>query len=140
MLFPMQTLLILAGTAFLTCFLFPQNAVAQSEPLGFLERFALSDQREQALEELIPNTPEYFYYQVLHNQNEGRVAQARTLLNDWIAKHGLNPQSKSLLTRQSLLEFASNPDATSEYLQREFQIPLSHPAPKKDEAGQFPHF
>ena len=138
MLFPMQTLLLLAGTAFLTCFLFPQNAVAQSEPLGFLERFALSDQREQALEELIPNTPEYFYYHVLHNQNEGRVAQARTLLNDWIAKQGLNAQSKSLLTRQSLLEFASNPDATSEYLQREFQIPLSHPAPKKDEAAELP--
>lgn len=132
----MQTLLLFAGLALFSLFCLPQKALAQGEPLGFLERFALSEQREQTLEELIPGTPDYFYYQILHHQNLGRVAEARALLKAWIDKSGLNGQSKALLTRQTLLEYASNPDATVEYLQREFQIVTSHPAPKKDEAAE----
>ena len=132
----MQISLFLAGLALLSLFCLPQKAIAQGEPLGFLERFALSEQRDKALEELIPGTPDYFYYQVLHHQNLGRVAEARALLQTWIDKSGLNGLSKPLLTRQALLEYASNPDATVEYLQREFQIVTNHPAPKKDEAAE----
>lgn len=107
-----------------------------AEPLGFRERFALSDQREQALAELIPNTPDYFYFQVLHAQNEGRVAQARALLSEWVAKHGSNDSTRRLLTRQAILEYATNPNATIEFLEREYRIATSHPAPKKDEAAE----
>jgi hypothetical protein len=107
-----------------------------TEPLGFLERFALSDQREQTLAELIPNTPDYYFFNVLHSQNQGSVAQARALLDEWIAKHGSNDLTKRMQTRQSILEYASNPVATAEFLQREFQIATSHPAPKKNEAAE----
>ncbi|MFN9346770.1 MAG: hypothetical protein ACK6DQ_09245, partial [Planctomycetota bacterium] len=73
------------------------------EPLGFLERFALSDQREQTLAELIPTTPDDYFFNVLHSQNEARVAQARALLDEWIAKHGSNDLTKRMQTRQSIL-------------------------------------
>lgn len=112
------------------------QASSQTEPLGFLERFALSDQREQALGELIPNTPDYFYYHTLHAQNQGQVAQGRALLDDWIAKHGVNDLTRRMQTRQMILEYASNPNAVIEYLQREFQIATTHPAPKKNEAAE----
>ena len=107
-----------------------------TEPLGFLERFALSDQREQTLAELIPNTPDYFFFNVLHAQNQASVAQARALLDQWIAKHGANDLTQRMQTRQAILEYASNPNAAAEFLQREFQIATSHPAPKKNEAAE----
>ena len=107
-----------------------------SEPVGFLERFALSDQREETLAELIPNTPDYFFFHTLHAQNEGRVAKARSLLDEWIAKHGQNDLTRRMQTRQAILEYSANPNATIEYLQREFQIASSHPAPKKNEAAE----
>ncbi|MEK0424908.1 MAG: hypothetical protein RJB11_999, partial [Planctomycetota bacterium] len=109
---------------------------SNTEPLGFLERFALSDQREQTLAELIPNTPDYYFFHVLHAQNQASVAQARALLDQWIAKHGANDLTQRMQTRQAILEYASNPNATAEFLQREFQIATSHPAPKKNEAAE----
>ena len=108
------------------------------EPLGFLERFALSDQREQTLAELIPNTPDYFFYSVLHSQNEARVAQARALLDQWIEKHGRNERTTRMETRQAILEFSSNPNAAAEFLERQFQIETNHPAPKRDQAAELP--
>lgn len=138
----MQPILILVGL-FLLCLSSQMGKVqaqgvqapSAAEPLGFLERFALSEQRSETLGELIPNTPEYFFFQVLHAQNEGRIAQARSLLAEWIAKHKSSELTKRMETRQALLEYASNPNASIEYLQRTFGINTSHPAPKKNEAA-----
>jgi hypothetical protein len=138
----MQPILILVGL-FLLCLSSQMGKVqaqgvqapSAAEPLGFLERFALSEQRSETLGELIPNTPEYFFFQVLHAQNEGRIAQARSLLAEWIAKHKSSDLTKRMETRQALLEYASNPNASIEYLQRTFGINTSHPAPKKNEAA-----
>jgi hypothetical protein len=138
----MQPILILVGL-FLLCLSSQMGKVqaqgvqapSAAEPLGFLERFALSEQRSETLGELIPNTPEYFFFQVLHAQNEGRIDQARSLLAEWIAKHKSSDLTKRMETRQALLEYASNPNASIEYLQRTFGINTSHPAPKKNEAA-----
>ena len=141
----MQPILILVGLFLLLLSSLTGNAQAQgvqapsaTEPLGFLERFALSEQRSETLEELIPNTPEYFFFQVLNAQNEGRIAQARSLLAEWIAKHKSNDLTRRMETRQALLEYASNPNASVEYLQRTFGINTSHPAPRKNEAAELP--
>ena len=141
----MQPILILVCFFLLLLSSLTGNAQAQgvqapsaTEPLGFLERFALSEQRSETLEELIPNTPEYFFFQVLNAQNEGRIAQARSLLAEWIAKHKSNDLTRRMETRQALLEYASNPNASIEYLQGTFGINTSHPAPRKNEAAELP--
>jgi hypothetical protein len=132
--------LLVVSAAFLTGKAHAQSGQPSSpqEPLGFLERFALSDQREQILAELIPNTNEFFYYSVLHSQNEARVQQARALLVEWIAKFGINNLTQRMETRQAILEFSSNPNAAAEFLQNQFRIETSHPAPKRNEAAELP--
>ncbi|MEM9657472.1 MAG: hypothetical protein AAF961_03840, partial [Planctomycetota bacterium] len=44
-----------------------------SDAIGFVETFALADDREKALEELAPGTEEYYFYHALHYQNSNQI-------------------------------------------------------------------
>jgi hypothetical protein len=109
-----------------------------SQPSSFAERFALADDRNALLTELIPETEEFFYYHTLHAQNESRIADARGFLDAWIGKIGETGLAKQMLTRQMLLEYPKQGRATLEYIQREFGIQVSHPSPQRDEAAELP--
>ncbi len=112
----------------------PTMAFAQE--IGFSERFALAENRDAALAELIPGTDSYFYYHCLHCQTIGKIAEARGHLDAWIAKVGLNEQTQRMQTRQFLLEYRTNPQATFDHLRSNFGINIDHPAPRKDEAAE----
>ena len=109
-----------------------------AQEIGFSERFALAENRAAALKELIPGTDTYFYYHCLHCQTIGEIAEARGLLDAWIAKFGLNEQTKRMQTRQFILEYKSNSKSTLDYLRSDFGINIDHPAPRKDEAAELP--
>ena len=109
---------------------------AQTQEISFSERFALADSRDAILAELIPGTDDYFYYHCLHYQLTGKIPEARGLLDNWVAKFGFNDQNRRMQTRQVLLEYSKNPQATTQYLISEFGIQISHPAPRKDEAAE----
>ena len=53
---------------------------ATAAPLGFLEKFAISENREDALKELIPGTREYYYYHALHAQNQGDAQELKRII------------------------------------------------------------
>jgi hypothetical protein len=93
------------------------TALAQPQQIGFNERFALSDQREAVLAELIPGTEVYFYYHCLHYQTTGKLNLARQTLDSWIATTGLTSQAQRMQTRQILLEYSTNPEANIELLE-----------------------
>ncbi len=112
----------------------PRMAVAQE--IGFSERYALAENREAALAELIPGTDTYFYYHCLYCQTYGKIAEARGHLDAWIAKFGLNEQTQRMRTRQFLLEYKSNAQATLNFVRTEFGINTDHPAPRRDEAAE----
>ncbi len=112
--------------------------MATSQEIGFSERFALAENRDAALKELIPGTDTYFYYHCLHCQTIGKIPEARGHLEAWIAKFGLNEQTKRMQTRQFILEYNSNSKATLDYLRSEFGFNIDHPAPRKDEAAELP--
>ncbi len=107
-----------------------------AQEIGFSERFALAENREAALKELIPGTDTYFYYHCLHCQTVGKVAEARGHLDAWIAKVGLNEQTQRMQTRQFLLEYKTNAQAAFDHLRSNFGINIDHPAPRKDEAAE----
>ena len=88
----------------------PRMAIAQE--IGFSERYALAENREAALAELIPGTDTYYYYHCLYCQTYGKIAEARGHLDAWIAKFGLNDQTQRMRTRQFILEYKSNAQAT----------------------------
>jgi len=110
--------------------------MATAQEIGFSERFALAENRDTALKELIPGTDTYFYYHCLHCQTIGKIAEARGHLEAWIAKFGLNEQAKRIQTRQFILEYNSNSKSTLDYLRSEFGFNIDHPAPRKDEAAE----
>ena len=110
--------------------------MAFAQEIGFSERYALSENREAALAELIPGTDTYLYYHCLHCQTVGKIAEARGHLDAWIAKFGLNEQTHRMQTRQFILEYRSNAQATLNHLRNEFGINTDHPAPRKDEAAE----
>ena len=112
----------------------PRMAIAQE--IGFSERYALAENREAALAELIPGTDTYYYYHCLYCQTDGKIAEARGHLDAWIAKFGLNDQTQRMRTRQFILEYKSNAQATLNFLRTEFGINTDHPAPRKDEAAE----
>ncbi len=114
------------------------NSVSFGQATAFAERFAISENRSALLGELIPGTEEYFYYHTLHAQNEAMVAEARSMLDAWVAKVGMSEGAKRMTTRQMLLEYSKNPRAVADYLRREYGFQTSHPAPQKDEAAVLP--
>ncbi len=109
---------------------------ALSQEIGFSERFALADNRDAVLRELIPGTDPYFYYHCLHCQTTGKIAEARSHLDAWIAKSGLNEQTTRMQTRQFLLEYRTHSKATLDHLRSEFGINVDHPAPRKNETAE----
>ena len=110
--------------------------MAIAQEIGFSERFALAENRETALKELIPGTDTYFYYHCLHCQTVGKTAEARGHLDAWIAKVGLNEQTQRMQTRQFLLEYKTNSQAAVDHLRSNFGINIDHAAPRKDEAAE----
>lgn len=110
---------------------------AQQE-IGFAERFALSADRTAALAELIPGTEEYFYYFCLHYQNEGQLAQAQAIIDQWRAKSGETLQVQKMVARQMLLTYGENPQRTLDYLRDRLGLDFNHAPPSVDRAATLP--
>ena len=53
---------------------------AQAGEIGFLEDFALAEDRAEALKQLIPGTEDYYYYLCLHYQNTGELDKVEDVL------------------------------------------------------------
>ena len=83
---------------------------AQAAPLSFLEKFAISENREDVLKELIPGTREYYYYHALHAQNKGDAQELKRVMDAWIKRYGHNSQLKEIQNRQALLHFQKDPE------------------------------
>lgn len=112
--------------------------VQAQQAIGFIEKFATAPDRRPLLEELIPGTEDYFYFTTLHYQTSGEIAQARSVLEAWQTKFGATQQVNNMLARQQLLEYATHPQQTLEYLKRELGLQLSHSPPSHDRAASLP--
>lgn len=108
---------------------------AQQE-VGYIERFALADDRREALQELIPGTQEFFYYHCLHYQNEGQLAEAEAVITQWRTKFGENADVKNMTARQVLLAYDQNPKRTLDYLRTELGLNFNHAPPSRDRAAK----
>lgn len=105
---------------------------------GLLEPFALSEDRREVLDDLIPGTQEYFYYHCLHYQNQKMTAEARAILDAWQAKYGKTAAVESMRARQFLIAYDLHPQQTLDYLKRELGLNLHHPTPARDRAAHLP--
>jgi hypothetical protein len=99
--------------------LIPFLLAQETDRLEFLEDFAWGD-REAALQELVPDTEDYFYYHCLHYQLNGDGPEFREMLQRWLRhnKNRWNSRMREMERRQMLLAYTENPDQTWSYLKR----------------------
>lgn len=98
-----------------------------AQETSFLEKFALSADREAVLKELIPGTDDYYYYHALHLQNQGKKAELTKLLKDWEDRfQGSNARREEIRNRQALFDYSSDPAASLEYLRNKLGIGYNH--------------
>ena len=100
--------------------------VAQGTDIEFVEKFALSTDRKEALKLLIPGTPDYYYYHCLDAQLRGDKGTVKKHLELWIKRHGRTVQVREIQDRQALLDYGANPEATLAHLRRELGLSFSH--------------
>ena len=112
------------------------SLVLGQQEIGFAEKFALATDRRTALAELIPGTEEYFYYYCLHHQNEGELAQAQAIIEQWRAKSGDIPQVVNMSARQMLLSYQENPQRTLTFLRDRLGLDFNRAPPSKDLAAE----
>ena len=99
---------------------------AAAQELDFLERFALAEDREEALKELVPGTRDYFYFHCLHFQNSGRLDEADAVLQAW---HRMDKKSSGLdqmRNRQALLRYGGDPQPSLDYLRQKLGLHFNH--------------
>lgn len=116
--------IMIAGSA--TGFVNGRHATA--EPIGLIERYALAEDREVVLAELIPGSVESYYYHCLHYQVTGRLELAEARLREWENDSAANGSSwlNMIRDRQRLLTYGSSPDRTIEYLRSRLNLQLAH--------------
>jgi len=98
------------------------------EEIGYIETFALADDRAEALKELVPGTDDYYYFHCLHYQNTGQADLYRQYLETWIRRHNgsVIPQARELMNRQALLDYERDPKATLDYIRHELDMRFDH--------------
>lgn len=94
--------------------------------IQFVEDFVLAEDRTEALEQLIPGTDVYYFYQSLHLQNTQRFDEVEKLLKQWQQRHGQTQTLRQIRHRQMLLTYASNPKQTIDYLIQQISPNLGH--------------
>ena len=107
----------------MACLLFG-NLGANS--IGYVEKFAIAEDRTEALKELIPGTRDYYYYHALHAQNSGDRQELNRILGLWIKRHGHTSRVKEIRNRQALLDYEQNPNGTITHLRNELGINFNH--------------
>ena len=111
-----------------------------AEPIGWMERYALADDRSDVLAELIPGSEDYYFYHCLHHQTTGQLDQAEANLKAWLAEHKgrETPVIRGMLDRQRLLTYRESPQRTIDYLVSRLGVQLNHAPPATKGERRYP--
>lgn len=109
-----------------------------NETIGFIEDFALAENREKVLEQLIPGTEDYYYFHALHYQNGQQWDQLASIMEPWVKRYGENAQVWEIRNRQALMRYPENNTKTLDYLQERLQIKFNHQQQKLNAKPDLP--
>ncbi len=98
----------------------------QGQPIDFVERFAMSDDRAAVLAELVPGTEEYYFWHCLHFQNTQQFDKAAEMLKVWDNRLGETARLREIRHRQALLQYSTRPRQTLDYLIDELNLRFDH--------------
>ena len=118
--------------------IFASLSVMAQQEVGFVEDFALSADREKALQLLIPGTEEYYYYHALHFQNERNLKELNRILEEWKNRFRNSGRRQQIEHREALIRYSDDPKATLAYLRREMGLTLNHQQEGKAREAKYP--
>lgn len=99
---------------------------AAAEKIGYVEAFALSKDRAEALKLLIPGTEDYYYYHCLYHQHMEQFDEVDKLLKAWIARHKHTARVHEILNRQALLLYGKDSKRTLDRIQERLNLRFDH--------------
>jgi hypothetical protein len=105
--------------------MFCGGARAEHE-IGFVEKFALAQDRTEALRELIPGTEDYYFYHALHFQNTTQKKELASILDEWRGRAPESPLLREIQHREALINYETDPQATLVYLKRTLEVEFNH--------------
>ncbi len=108
----------------------------EANEIGYIEDFALAQDRAEALQRLIPGSEEYYYYNCLHLQNTEKFEQVETLLAAWINRYNYTPLVRQIQSRQALLTYERNPQQSLEFIRQQLGIEFNH---QRETLGEKPN-
>jgi uncharacterized protein (DUF1778 family) len=110
---------------------------AAADTIGFVETFALAEDRAKALEQLIPGTESYYFYHALHYQNSGQDGKLKDILAKWRKRVKSSGLRNLIERRERLFAYDRDPKGTLDWLRHELGIHFSHQREKAP--GQKPN-
>jgi len=113
-------------TAWVVGWLMAWGGPAGAGEIGFIETFALAEDRSQVLDRLIPGTEDYYFYHCLHAQHTGDLEAVPPLLTAWVERHGVTDGVREIENRQALLTYPTRPSAALAYLKRVLGLRFDH--------------
>ena len=99
---------------------------AAANDIGYVEKFCLMPDREEALKLLIPGTQDYYFYHALDAQLRGDKPEVQKLLGLWIKRYGRTSRVQEIQNREALLNYKANPNATLAHVRRELGLQYNH--------------
>ena len=126
---PARTRLLTLFVCLITLLPMIQSTAAQE--ISFWEEYALSTDRAQTLEKLVPGSEDYYYFHSLHLQNESQSDDAKldevdSLLKKWIKRNGRTGLVRQIQNRQALLRYSEDPAKTLKHLTDELNLRFNH--------------
>ncbi len=110
----------------------------QAAEIGYLEDFALAQDRTVPLQQLIPGTEDYYYYHCLHFQNTEQFDKVNQLLSAWINRYKDTPGIREIQNRQALLTYTKSPDKSLEFIRQRLGLQFNHQRERLDEKPNLP--
>ena len=106
----------------------PVTLSAQDNPqeIQFVETYALSTDREETLEQLVPGTEAYYYYHCLHFLTTEQLDKAEAMLKPWTKRFGKTQRAKIIRNRLAILKYDDDPAETLKFLRQELGLNLNH--------------
>lgn len=129
--------LLIACLGAIAHFISPSISEA-AEEIGFIETFALAEDRDEALKQLIPGTQEFYYFHALHAQNQGKHAEVLNYLEPWIKRYGETAQVWEIRNREALLKYGTEPKKSLDYLRDRMGLHFNHSQRKLNQKPNYP--
>lgn len=111
---------------------------AGAEEIGFVEDFALAEDREAALNQLIPGTEQFYYYHCLHYQNRGELGNVDDILKTWIKRYKHTALVREIQNRQALLRYEQDPAGSLELIRQRLGLHFNHQRERLDAKPDHP--